>query len=82
MIAEELQKVALQEIAEEQVFEHRILVCNGTACLSAHSDQVQDELQKQVKERGLGHTCRVTSGGCRGLCANGPMVSVEPQGVL
>ena len=82
MIAEELQKVALQEIAEEQVFEHRILVCNGTACLSAHSDQVQDELQKQVKELGLDHACRVTSGGCRGLCANGPMVSVEPQGVL
>ncbi len=82
MIAEELQKVAAQELAEQRTFKHHIFVCSGTACLSAHSDQVQAEMQKQVEERGLGTLCSITNGGCRGLCANGPMVSVEPQDVL
>ncbi len=82
MIAEELQKIAAQELAQQQALKHRIFVCSGTACLSAHSDHVQAELQKQVEERGLGAVCGVTSGGCRGLCASGPMVSVEPQGVM
>ncbi len=82
MIAEELQKVTAQELAEQKAFKHHIFVCSGTACLSAHSDQVQVELQKQVEERGLGTVCSITNGGCRGLCASGPMVSVEPQGIL
>lgn len=82
MIAEDLQKVAAQELGDQQAFKHRVFVCSGTACLSAHSDQVQTELQKQVEERGLGHSCSIIGGGCRGLCASGPMVSVEPQGIL
>jgi len=82
MIAEDLQKVTAQELAEQRAFKHHIFVCSGTACLSAHSDQVQVELQKQVEERGLGSLCSITNGGCRGLCASGPMVSVEPQGVI
>ncbi len=82
MIAEELQKIAAEELANQEAFKHRIFVCSGTACLSAHSDQVQTELQRQVEERGLGHVCAITNGGCRGLCASGPLVSVEPQGIL
>ncbi len=82
MIAEELQKVAAQELTEQQAFKHHIFVCSGTACLSAHSDQVQAEMEKHVEEHGLGKKCSISKGGCRGLCANGPMVSIEPQGVL
>lgn len=82
MIAEELQKVSTQEFREQQAFKHRIFVCRGTACLSSHSEQVQIELQKQVEERQLGSLCSISNGGCRGLCASGPMVSVEPQAVL
>lgn len=82
MIAEELQKVAQHEQAEQERLKHRIFVCSGTACLSAHSDQVHAELQKQVEDQNLGEVCAITRGGCRGLCASGPMVSVEPQGVM
>jgi bidirectional [NiFe] hydrogenase diaphorase subunit len=82
MIAEELEKVTAEELASQQKVKHRIFVCSGTACLSAHSDQVQVELQKQVEEHGLSDRCAIISGGCRGLCASGPMVSVEPQDIL
>jgi bidirectional [NiFe] hydrogenase diaphorase subunit len=82
MIAENLFQIASLEQEETRKFRHHIFVCSGTACVSAHSDMVQAALEKEVEERGLGHICAVTGGGCRGLCANGPMVSVEPEGVL
>jgi bidirectional [NiFe] hydrogenase diaphorase subunit len=82
MIAEELPKIAAQELEEQRQFKHHIYVCSGTACLSARSDQIQAALEKDVEERGLGHVCAITGGGCRGLCASGPMVSVEPKGIL
>ncbi|MBZ0286780.1 MAG: NAD(P)H-dependent oxidoreductase subunit E [Anaerolineae bacterium] len=82
MIAEELQKTAAQAQEELRQFKHQVIVCAGTACVSAHSDQIQAALEKEVEERGIGHVCRVSGGGCRGLCASGPMVSIEPKGLL
>lgn len=82
MIAEELQKIAAQEQESQDNFKHHLFVCSGTACRFVHSDQVQSALEKEVKARGLEHVCAVTGGGCRGLCGNGPMVSLEPVGVL
>jgi bidirectional [NiFe] hydrogenase diaphorase subunit len=82
MIAEELQKITAQEHETGREVKHSIYVCSGTACMSAHSDQIQEALEKGVEERGIGRKCAITAGGCRGLCASGPMVSVEPQGIL
>ena len=82
MSLEELHHLAEEERAAQAAFEHRIFVCSGTACQSAHSDTVQTALVAELKARGLEHRCDITGGGCRGLCAAGPMVSVEPQGIL
>jgi bidirectional [NiFe] hydrogenase diaphorase subunit len=82
MNAEELQEIAVQEQEAQAQFKNQVFVCSGTACLSAHSDQVQQALETEIKERGLEKVCRITGGGCRGLCANGPLVSVEPEGLL
>ena len=82
MSLEELHHIVEEERAAQASFQHRIFVCSGTACQSAHSDTVQTALQAEINARGLEHHCDITGGGCRGLCAAGPMVSVEPQGVL
>jgi bidirectional [NiFe] hydrogenase diaphorase subunit len=82
MIAEELHKITTQEQEENRDIRHHLFVCSGTACVSAHSDQIQTALEIEVEERGIGHVCDITGGGCRGLCASGPMVTVEPTGIL
>jgi NADH-quinone oxidoreductase subunit F len=72
----------------------RILVCAGTGCLSNGSMRVYEEFRRLVGERrclvdlallsedhsteGVG----IITTGCRGLCAAGPLVQVEPSGVL
>lgn len=82
MINGDLQKIVAAEQDERQVYRHEIFVCSGTACISAQSDKVQEALEGEVKQRGLEKVCKITGGGCRGLCAAGPLVTVEPQDVL
>jgi bidirectional [NiFe] hydrogenase diaphorase subunit len=79
---EELHQIATQEKALQEQNQQRLFVCMGTACLSAHSDQVKETLDTEVEKRGLKGKCQIVNGGCQGLCASGPMVAVEPKGVL
>lgn len=80
VVADTLNEIIASEEAKKTP--HQIFVCMGTGCLSAHSDEIKDALNEEVTERGLGHHCVVKAGGCRGLCAAGPLVSVDPGDVL
>ena len=82
MMLEELQEIARAEKERQQGFSRRIHVCTAAACLSQRSDQVKAGLEAKVKEAGLEKSCLVKGVGCMGLCAAGPLVSVEPNGVL
>jgi bidirectional [NiFe] hydrogenase diaphorase subunit len=82
MMLEELQEIARAEKERQQGFTRRIHVCTAAACLSQRSDQVKAGLEAKVKESGLEKSCMVKGVGCMGLCAAGPLVSVEPSEVL
>lgn len=71
----------------------RILICAGTGCVANGSLQLYDALKKEVEARGLyiavemmledgcsGIT--VVKSGCHGFCEMGPLVRIEPCGVL
>jgi bidirectional [NiFe] hydrogenase diaphorase subunit len=53
-----------------------------SACLSQRSDKVKAGIEQRIKEKGLENSCHVKGVGCMGLCAAGPLVSVEPEGKL
>jgi bidirectional [NiFe] hydrogenase diaphorase subunit len=82
MTAEELNTIADEERESRAGCAHCMNVCMAAGCMSLHSDQVKDSLEKAVKAKGLEGQCRVRAVGCMGLCAAGPLVSVEPQGVM
>lgn len=71
----------------------RILVCAGTGCVANGSLHVYEILLEEVKKRGAfisvemlleeeksGTT--VVKSGCHGFCEMGPLVRVEPAGIL
>jgi NADH:ubiquinone oxidoreductase subunit F (NADH-binding)/(2Fe-2S) ferredoxin/NAD-dependent dihydropyrimidine dehydrogenase PreA subunit len=58
-----------------------ILVCQGTGCVSAKSDQIYEALGQEVSRLGLSDV-RVDFTGCHGFCQRGPIVVVEPEGVF
>jgi bidirectional [NiFe] hydrogenase diaphorase subunit len=82
MTPEELGKIATTEQEEQKHFKQTISVCVAAGCVSMGSDQIKDRLAKQVKEAGHEKHCCVKGVGCLGLCAAGPLVAVEPQGVV
>jgi len=82
MLLDDLRKIADKEQAEQAQHEQHLVVCTGTACDSARSSEVQAALEAGLKARGLEKRCAVSSGGCRGLCAAGPLVTVQPSGTL
>lgn len=77
MNADELLELAEQERQSKAGYEHKITVCSETGCESLHSKQVIASLEEEVRQRGLQKRCLISGGGCRGLCAQGPLVTVE-----
>jgi bidirectional [NiFe] hydrogenase diaphorase subunit len=82
MTLEELREIARTEREKRQEFPQKIHVCTAAACLSQRSDKVKAGIEARIKEKGLEKSCRVKGVGCMGLCAAGPLVSVEPEGKL
>ena len=60
----------------------RILVCEGTGCVSSKSPEIRMELEKTIDELGLGDKVEVGFTGCHGFCQKGPIVVVEPEGIF
>lgn len=73
----------------------RIIICAGTGCVANGSLKVRDELMKQSAALGLNPVIElekeenknkdltlVSKSGCQGFCQMGPLVRLEPQGIL
>lgn len=80
MTPEELGKIAAKEQKARSACKHRVNVCCAAGCASMNSDKIKDDLQKAVKEKGITDQVQVRSVGCMGLCAAGPLVSIESEG--
>jgi bidirectional [NiFe] hydrogenase diaphorase subunit len=82
MTPEELIELAAAQRARLSGFTHQINVCTATACHSSGSEEIKNRLTAEVKSRGVEQRCLIRGVGCRGLCTAGPMVGVEPDGLL
>lgn len=82
MDSNELTIIAATELENQEKYAHRLHICAGTGCISTDSENVIKRMQEVVKERGLQDTVLVKKVGCMGLCAAGPIIKVEPEGIL
>lgn len=82
MTPDELLELAAAERQRLDRLSHQINVCTATACHASGSEAIKTRLTTEARERGISGQCLIRGVGCRGLCTNGPMVSVEPTGVL
>lgn len=74
---EELEDIIAAEAETQQPFTHQVRVCMAAGCVSQASDEVKDALTQQVEAKELSESCYIRGVGCMGLCAAGPLVSVE-----
>ena len=71
----------------------KILVCCGTGCLAGGSMDIHHRLKELIEEKGLkctvelekdphGDSIGLKKSGCHGFCEMGPLVRIEPEGIL
>jgi bidirectional [NiFe] hydrogenase diaphorase subunit len=80
MVLEDLIKIKEAELAKRKKFTLRC--CLAAGCMSSQGQGVKDALDKAVKDAGLENDVEVRGVGCLKLCCEGPLVIVDPEGVL
>lgn len=65
-----------------QIYRSHVLVCAGTGCTSSKSELIIEEFTDQLKKNDLEDEVQVIRTGCFGLCAQGPIVVVYPEGSM
>ncbi len=70
--------------ARESGRKQQVLVCCGTGCLASGSKKVAETFAAEIAARGLDADvgCFVKTTGCHGFCERGPLVALQPSGVL
>ena len=80
----------IEQIAEEynsayKKITGRVVICGGTGCIAGGSNKVYQAFQEEMEKRKIGFCLQITKdchenylsfSGCRGFCAQGPLVSV------
>jgi|LSQX01.3.fsa_nt_gb NADP-reducing hydrogenase subunit HndC len=60
----------------------QVLICGGTGCHSSGSEKIIEEFESQIKINNLEKEIKIVQTGCFGLCAQGPIVIVYPDGTF
>ena len=60
-------------------FTNFVLVCGGTGCEAAKSDQIFKNLIHECEHQGVKDKVQVVKTGCFGFCEQGPIVKVLPE---
>jgi len=65
-----------------EIYRAHVLVCSGTGCTSSNSGKVLVEFEEHLKKHNLENEVKIVKTGCFGLCAEGPIVVVYPEGAM
>ena len=65
-----------------EFFRAHVLVCGGTGCTSSDSAKIKKEFEDQLNKNKLDKEVKMVTTGCFGLCAEGPLVVVYPEGAM
>ncbi|NLW12582.1 MAG: NADH-quinone oxidoreductase subunit NuoF [Clostridiaceae bacterium] len=64
------------------LYRAHVLVCCGTGCTSSQSPRIISNFEEQLADNKISNEVKVVKTGCFGLCAEGPIVVVYPEGVM
>lgn len=64
------------------LYRAHVLVCCGTGCTSSQSPRIIEKFEEQLNDHKITKEVKVVKTGCFGLCAEGPIVVVYPEGVM
>ena len=72
----------MAEKAKDKTYRLHLMVCAGTGCVSNHSYEIKEALEKELKKHGLENEVTVVPTGCNGFCERGPILVVQPGNIF
>ena len=66
----------------EPVYPCHLLFCGGTACHASKGIEIKNQLEAEIKNKGIQDKVLVIETGCNGYCAQGPIMAVYPGGIF
>ena len=93
----DLRSTAKSYTEQEKRLARRVVVCAGTGCLAGGAMEVHAALAEEMRAAGLpvvlelrpearpeeiDGAVRLSGSGCQGFCQKGPLVTIEPDGIL
>lgn len=90
----DLGAVSTAYAAKRAAIPHRVIICAGTGCVANGAMHVFDQFMKKSRETGVsfvtelrreeteGKDLHISKSGCQGFCQMGPLVTIEPEGIL
>ena len=60
-------------------YKNHVLICGGTGCKAAESDEIKKSFNKWIDELGMEDDAQVVFTGCFGFCEKGPIVKMLPD---
>ncbi len=58
------------------------MICTGSGCVSNGAFRIKEAFQKELRKRNLQDEIQIVTTGCNGFCGNGPIVSIQPDGIF
>lgn len=65
-----------------EYYRSQVLICTGTGCSSSNSPAIIKRFEECIRNAGLEKEVKVVRTGCFGLCENGPICIVYPEGAF
>ena len=59
-----------------------LMICTGSGCVSNGAFRIKEAFQKELIKRNLQDEIQIVTTGCNGFCGNGPIVSIQPDGIF
>ncbi len=59
-----------------------LVICGGTGCIAGGGAKIRDAMQAELAARGLEKEIGIVMTGCNGFCAQGPIMTVYPDGTF
>lgn len=92
-MTENLEKIASDYKAMNDTVARRMVICAGTGCIANGSLKLYDALLKEIEKAGINVVVELKSedhapkshlskSGCQGFCQMGPLLTIEPDGIL
>ena len=63
-------------------FRANLMICGGTGCIASGGLKVKQALEAELLSRGLEKEIGIVITGCNGFCAEGPIMTVYPDGTF